>query len=93
MVAGGGGFVVGAAGWLNVLSQEWLPDYFCSSWTQFYVSILVCFCPVVGCGVPWVVPLIGLLNVPWYPCCLCSAVGGVMVSFSCARVVGFMWLF
>ena len=36
--------------------------------------------------------LIGLVLMPWYPCCLCPAVGGVMVSYSLARVVGFMWL-
>ena len=25
---------------------------------------------------------------PWYPCCNCLAMGKVMVSFSCAHVVG-----
>ena len=94
LIAGSGGFAVGAVGWLNVLSREWLPVYCCVP--NFSMSMLNCLCPGCGlCGFPWVVPLGGLMHVlccglfsfdllgcPW------PTLGGLWVWFSFGQVEG-----
>ena len=83
--------MVVAGGWWVCYLGRWLAQ--CSlprvatGLLLFFLDSVLCgntslLLPGCGCCVPWVVLLIGLVNVPWNPCCCCTAVGGVMVLFS-----------